>query len=236
MGSMRIAVLCIFVLTLAAPSHAQAQLAVSMHGGLVTISASNVTVRQILAEWAKVGQTRIVNGEGVPGGPLTLQLTNVPEEQALDILLRSAAGYVAAPRAVADANASHFDRIIVMPTSAPSAPRAITSAPTRVPQRIDTTPFDQDDDRNPPPAPPLQTLQDRLQQAQQQLQPGQRPAPSNATDVNGSAPPAPPVAAAPPPALFAVPTPAVPGGVSTPGVVVPAPRPGQLPPGASQDR
>ena len=49
--------------------------------------AKDATVRQILAEWARVGQTKIVNVERIPGGPLTLELNNVPEAQALDILL-----------------------------------------------------------------------------------------------------------------------------------------------------
>jgi len=228
---MRIAVLCTFVFALAAAAPADAQVAVSMHDGLVTVDASNSTVRQILAEWAKVGQTRIVNGEGMSGGPVTLQLTNVPEEEALGILLRSAAGYLAVPRALAVANASHFDRIVVMPTSAPTN-RAIAPPPNNLPQRIQTTPFDQDDDRNPPPAPPLVTLQERLQQAQQQLlqaQPGQAPPPA---PVERNAPPPPPPASRPAP--FAVPSPAAPGGVSMPGVIVPAPQPGQPPPASPQ--
>src|SRR5262249_1563614 len=46
--------------------------------------------------------------------------------QALDTLLRSAAGYLAAPRAVYAANLSRYDRVVVMPTS--SAPRATAAA------------------------------------------------------------------------------------------------------------
>ena len=56
-------------------------------------------MRQILTEWARVGQTRIVNVERIPGGPVTLQLTDVPESEALDLLLRSVTGYMAAQRA-----------------------------------------------------------------------------------------------------------------------------------------
>ena len=64
----------------------------------MSLSAKNATVGQILAEWAKVGQTKIVNAERVGGGPMTLELTDVPEAEALEILLRSAGGYVLAPR------------------------------------------------------------------------------------------------------------------------------------------
>ena len=58
-------------------------------------------LRQILAEWAKVGGTRIVNAERVTGPPVTLSCSKVPEQQALAVLLRSVAGYLAAPRRAA---------------------------------------------------------------------------------------------------------------------------------------
>jgi len=96
----------------------------------VSIIAKDATVRQILTEWARVGQTKIVNVERIPGGPVTLELKNVPEEQALDVLLRSVSGFMAAPRPQQVATLSRFDRIVVMPTSV--APRAaVSSAPHR---------------------------------------------------------------------------------------------------------
>ena len=66
----------------AAPAGAEVQL--KIENGAVWLTATDATVREILAEWARVGQTRIVNGEKVPGGPVTIELTNVPEERALD--------------------------------------------------------------------------------------------------------------------------------------------------------
>jgi hypothetical protein len=63
---------------------------------------------------------------------LTLELTNVPEAEALDVLLRSISGYIAAPRAVMAANVSQFDRIVVMPTpAAPRAPVTASAAPAQ---------------------------------------------------------------------------------------------------------
>ena len=41
---------------------------------------------------------KVVNVERIPGGPLTLELSDMPEAQALDVLLRSVSGYMAAPR------------------------------------------------------------------------------------------------------------------------------------------
>jgi hypothetical protein len=115
-----------------APAFADVQ--VSIHDGLVTIVARDATVRQILAEWARVGQAKVVNLERIPGSPVTLELTNVPEQQALDLLLRSISGYIAAPRAVLAANLSRYDRVVVMPTTAaPRPPASPGPLPTPAP-------------------------------------------------------------------------------------------------------
>ena len=107
------------VVGIAGPSSAgQVQLAI--HGGLVTLNAKDATLREIFAEWARVGQTRVVNGETVTGGPVTLQLTDVPERQALETLLRSAAGFIAAARSVPQPSLSTYDRIVLMPGARPA--------------------------------------------------------------------------------------------------------------------
>jgi hypothetical protein len=87
----------------------------------VTLQASNATARQILAEWARIGGTRVVGGERVTGPPLTLSLEAVPEAKALDIVLRGAAGYMAAARSVPGTGRSGYDRILVLATSTPPA-------------------------------------------------------------------------------------------------------------------
>lgn len=102
-------------------------LKLSMDGGRVTLIAQEVPLRQILTEWSRIGRTQIVNADKLAGPPLTLQLVDVPERQALDILLRSASGYVAAQRAVAEPGASVFDRVMILPTS--RAPTQSVSAP-----------------------------------------------------------------------------------------------------------
>ena len=73
-------------------------LQLSIRDGRVTLVAADVTIGRIFEEWARVGRTRIVNGDRVPGGRVTLQLANVSEREALDLLLRAAAGYIAVPR------------------------------------------------------------------------------------------------------------------------------------------
>ena len=82
----------------AASTATAGELSVKIANGRATIIAKDVPVRQILAEWAKVGETKILNGEKVAGGPVTLELVDVPEKEALDVLLRTAAGYITAPR------------------------------------------------------------------------------------------------------------------------------------------
>src|SRR5262250_3627806 len=79
-------------------STASADVQVTMHNGQVSIVAKDATLRQIMTEWARVGQTKVVNVERIPGGPLTLELRDIPEAQALDMLLRSVSCYMAAPR------------------------------------------------------------------------------------------------------------------------------------------
>ena len=143
---------------LGAASTASADVQLTMQNGRVSIVAKDATVRQILTEWARVGQTKIVNVERIPGGPMTIELNNVTESHALEVLLRAMSGYIAAPRPVEAANLSRFDRIIVMPTLASARPAVASTppppvyqqqAPQFMPQPVPTD--DDDDDELPPP-------------------------------------------------------------------------------------
>lgn len=198
---------------------ASADVRVTVADGLVSISAQDATTRQILAEWARVGQMRIVNLDRVSGAPMTIELSNVPETQALDTLLRQMIGYLAAPRAVAIPGASHFDRLYLMtggsgaPVAA-SAPAPVSSgrpafvqAPVFVPPVVD-----EDDPPQPPPGAPPVAYQPPS------ARPGsQRPTvfstfPQQPPPDNDDEQPEAPAAA-----------PAAPAGVARPGMVVPAP-------------
>ena len=96
------------------------QVKIAFHDGQVSVDSNGAPPRAILAEWSRVGDTKIVNAERVNGAPLTLKLVDVPESQALEIILRSVAGYLAAPRGNTS-GASHYDRILVLPTSTTQA-------------------------------------------------------------------------------------------------------------------
>jgi hypothetical protein len=165
-------------LAIAAPVGAQ-QLKVSFADGLVSVDATAVPIRQILNEWAKQGGTKVVGVERVTGAPLTITLIDVPESKALEVILRSVAGYMAAPRA-AGTGASIYDRILVMATSAAPAPSA---APTRSvtqnpmtgtqrfvpPRRLPSNNDEQEEEDPNPPNPPVFTFP----QQPGMIQPGQ---------------------------------------------------------------
>jgi hypothetical protein len=125
---------------------------VSFANGLVTVIATEASPRQILGEWAKLGQVRITNLERLTGGPVTIQITSIPEAQALETLLRGTAGYVAAPRAGAGemASLSRYDRILLMPGVAPAVVPA-APAPTTVNRgrAVALPSFDAQDDDDP---------------------------------------------------------------------------------------
>jgi hypothetical protein len=132
----------------AGASSAAAQVTVEFQDGKVRLQAQSVSVSQILAEWARRGRTTIVNGERVPGPAVTLELQDVSEQQALDVVLRGVSGYLVAPRETAIVGASTFDRIYILPTS--SRP---TNASALPPQQQAAQPQiqDLDDDNAPPP-------------------------------------------------------------------------------------
>jgi hypothetical protein len=120
---MKKAVFGLFVLALSASPGWAAGLTLAFADGNVSIDAQDVTLRQILTEWSRLGKTRIVNLERVTSGPITLKLDNVPENVALDTILRSVPGYMAAPRSAYLADASLYDRILIVPTTTAVAAR-----------------------------------------------------------------------------------------------------------------
>jgi len=112
-------------LVLPAPARA-GDVKLAIRDGRVTLSAHDATLRQILAEWERVGGTRVFNRDRTPGTLLTIELTDVVESQALATLMRSAAGYAATERLDPSTGASRYSRIVVMPGEA--APWASTAS------------------------------------------------------------------------------------------------------------
>ena len=123
--------LALLALLYAASSSEAQALELSIQDGRVTLTAQDVTIRQILTEWARVGKTRIINVERLGGTPVTLRLEGVPERQALDIVLRTIPGYIAAPRETILGNASMYHTILIMPTTTAVAVRTPPGPPAR---------------------------------------------------------------------------------------------------------
>ena len=221
---------CVVVLglLLASASGAAAQSVVNLEfkDGRVKLVTENAPVSAILAEWARRGRTTIVNGERIPGAPATLQLVDVPEREALDIVLRGASGYMVAERDAPVSGASSIDRILILPTSrVTTSSSPLPSPAAQAAQAVQSAIIDDDDDA-PPPFPVGQ-------RPNPQLPPGVRVPPQPVTEGNRLPPPVVP-GAAPidrgindddqrPPA----PTPNNPFGVtpgtSQPGVINPVP-------------
>jgi hypothetical protein len=221
---------CIGFALAARPATAEVHVTIDP-GGRVTVSAKNATVGQILAEWARAGQTKIVNPERAGGGVLTLELKNVPEAEAIEVILRSAGGYVLAPRRAEMANASLYDRILILPQSSPvSAARPPAAATLPQPRPGVPTP--------PRPFVPPQPGQVAVPQTAQDDtdDPADRPAPVPAVrpPVFNTFPQAAPQRTDPPAPPAPTTTVTMPVGVAVPGMMVPTPQPAGQPGAVAQ--
>jgi hypothetical protein len=206
-------------------------------GGKVRLTAQNVSVSQILAEWARRGRTTIVNGERVAGAPVTLELQNVTEQEALEVVLRNVSGYLVAAREAPVSGASTFDRIYILPTS--SRPTTAASVGP-VPQPAIQVQDDGDDAEVPNPrgpnTPPGGRLPREVNQPTNTVRPPvtvdddgpeNRPAPTPTNPFGvqpGTGRPGVVTPGTPSPTPPGAVTPAIPAP-NTPGTITPVPRP-----------
>jgi len=193
----------------------------AIRDGRAWLAADDAPLAQILAEWGRVGQTRIVNGDRVDG-TVTLRLDGVPEDQALTLLLRSAAGFITVPRPAAGAepssSRSRFESVFILPVGGRTAntaagpvyalpPFASTtpSAPSSAGQRLiglDGLPVPEDQEDEPVGA-------------------ASRPRPPGSIPPGFSPAPEPPRPPSGPPLPAATATPGMAPGVAVPGMTVP---------------
>lgn len=190
---------------------ASANATVVLHDGRVTIVARNASAAEILDEWTRAGGTTVVNADRLGSARLTIELVDVPEREALDVVLRSAAGYLAVERPVVPATLSRYERIFIMAASTPPRTPGGPAQPQQAPrtfepplffpggaQRVvglDGQPVPDDQEGAPPP--------------------GRVPAPSGFS--NGDAPSSPPGSAAPRATTRPI-------GVPVPGMIVAPPQ------------
>ena len=147
-ASTLVAVAAFLFTTVALPAQGERKLELTFQDGRVRLIATNVTVREILGEWARKGGTQVINGDRMPGGPISVAFENATEDEVLESLLRSAAGYVLAPKTLV-AGGSTFGVISILPSSQAVAAPTYGGSPTPAPVR--TRP----DDEIPPVTPPI---------------------------------------------------------------------------------
>ena len=107
------------------PALGASEITINMGAGRVTLIATDAPLADVLAEWARVGDTVFVGAEMLGVEPITLHLVDAAEADAIRLLLRSAAGYIAAPRRAGASGASRYDRVTVLAmrrTPAPLSP------------------------------------------------------------------------------------------------------------------
>lgn len=236
----RMAIVALAVTAGAAPAVAQDDIAVRFADGRVTIEATNAPLSRVLAEWQRLGGTRFVNAERLPGTRVTVTLTDVPERQALAVLLRPFSGYMASPRPTEASTASLLSVVLVMPTLArASPPSAPASAVSRTPSQVQPRPMNRGLGR---PGiqiggdPDADTSDPDLDDDQQNMSGEQFPGRMGMPNYPGM-PTVPPQdspgdpAEAVPPSGFPPAAPGTPGSSTIPGMIVPAtPLPGAGPP------
>jgi hypothetical protein len=158
MSISRVAIAVAVLIASVAPAIAQGtrKLDISFENGTVTLVAENVTLREILAEWARKGGSRIVNAEKLAGSPVYLtEFKGQSEADVLRALLREAPGYGVSMRDAPATGRSTVGTVLILATrtvpvstssvSAPvsSQPQFQAPQPQAAPRLIQGSPDDQ---------------------------------------------------------------------------------------------
>jgi hypothetical protein len=107
------------------------ELALAIAEGRVTLTAAEAPLGDVLAEWSRAGNTRFEGVGELGSARVTLHLEGVPEREALRLVLRPAAGFLAAPRRSQGSGASIYDRVWIRADR--RAPQAAASQDRRPP-------------------------------------------------------------------------------------------------------
>lgn len=113
----------------AAPATA-GELEMAFGAGRVTVVATDVPLAAILDEWARLGGTQFVDADALAAPPVSVRMVDVPEREALRVLLRPAGGYVASSRPDPQTGASTFDRVLILAARRSPAPAPPVAAPS----------------------------------------------------------------------------------------------------------
>jgi hypothetical protein len=115
----------------AQPGPPARKLELKFNNGLVTLRAQNVTVREVLTEWARLCDCQVIGAEKITSAPLAgagVQYVNQPEAVIMKSLLNPGSqagavsgGYVFVPRGPGETGASAYASIRIAPVSHPTA-------------------------------------------------------------------------------------------------------------------
>lgn len=134
----RVVIAVAMLIASVAPAGAQVtrKLDISFDNGMVTLVAENVTLREILTEWARKGGSRIVNAEKLGGSPVYLtEFKGQPEADVLRALLREAPGYGVSMRDAPAAGASAVGTVLILATrTVPISTSSVTAPVSGQPQ------------------------------------------------------------------------------------------------------
>lgn len=155
--------------------------------GYVSLSAQNVTLREILAAWTRQGGCQFVNVDRITGGPITVQYEHQPETEVVASLLRQTAGYILGPRREGATGASRFEVVYITPTSRPVASGSFAS-PAASPAPAISSPGSPDDE-----IPPVAMMPGARGAQPGQSQDTPDPGPRTATTPSGVAVPVVPI-------------------------------------------
>jgi hypothetical protein len=154
------------------PASPSLKLSFDADGG-VTLAAQSVTVRDVMAEWARQCGCFVVNADKLTGPPFATPILfeHQPQDVVLASLLRQAAGYSLTPPRPGSKSVSKYEVIYILATSSASGSPSTYAATSPVAVPL-STPGAVDDE-----IPPV-TPQAPATLAQQAPRPGTSPAPA----------------------------------------------------------
>lgn len=147
--------------------------------GKVSLVAQGVTVREVMAEWARQCGCVVQGAERLAGGAfrLPVEFTDQPENVVLESLLRGAGGYLLGPRPAGSHGGSVYGSVTIFPlTRGTTTPTYSSSAPIAAP--LVTSSVDDE-------IPPVTPVPNPQLPAQTNPAPGQGPTPVPGAGVPG---------------------------------------------------
>ena len=141
--------------------------------GKVTLLAQGVTVREVMAEWARQCGCVVQGSERLTGGvfKLPVEFTDQPETVVLESLLRSAGGYLLGPKAPGSRGGSLYGSLTIFPfTRGTATPSYSSSSSAPIAAPLVTSPVDDE-------IPPVTPVPHPQTPAQTGQTPGQSTAP-----------------------------------------------------------